>query len=252
MRKMSCFFRVFAHNGAMISVDGTGPVHEALVESLGTAIVQGLYAPGTRLVTADLADQHGASRTTAREAVRVLESLCLVTVRRKAGVEVLPESAWNVYAPEVIRWRLAGPGRDRQLRELSQLRSVLEPLAARAAAVNGSDAQRQVLAAAVVEMARREHDADGEDYLAADVRFHRTLLEASGNSMLAALGDVVEAVLRGRTQHDLMPHDANPDAVRWHHDVAFAIAAGESETAERAMGRIVAEADDAMRASTGG
>ena len=101
---------------------------------------------------------------------------------------------------------------------------------------------------AVMEMARAEHSAHEADYLRADILFHRTILTGSGNSMLAALADVVEAVLVGRTAHELMPHDANPDAVRWHHDVAFAIVGGRADEAAAAMARIVAEADEAMRA----
>lgn len=222
-------------------------VHEALLDALGSAIVHGEYAPGARLSTLELAARHGTSRSAAREAVRVLESYGLVRVRRKAGVEVRPREEWNVYASEVIAWRLAGPGRDVQLTELGALRGAVEPLAARLAAGAASDDHRQALVAAVLEMARREHDADGEDYLAADIRFHRTLLAASGNGMLSALGGVVEAVLRGRTRHALMPHEANPDAVRWHQDVAFAVAGGRADDAAQAMERIVAEAGAAVQ-----
>ena len=242
---------LWRHNRTMSQLGHRSPVHEALVDRLGTAIVSGEHPAGSRLVTAELADAAGASRSTAREAVRVLESLGLVAARRKAGVEVLPSDRWNVYAPEVIAWRLGGAERDRQLRELSQLRSAVEPLAARLAAASASDEQRQRLASAVVEMARSEHDADGADYLSADIRFHRTLLESSGNTMLAALAGSVAAVLVGRTHHDLMPHDANPDAVRWHHDVAFAVASGRGGEAAEAMQRIVAEADEAMQRRQG-
>jgi DNA-binding FadR family transcriptional regulator len=231
----------------MTDVGYGSPVHEAFVEAVGAAIVQGVHVPGSRLSTTDLADLHGVSRSAAREAVRVLESLGLVRVRRRSGVEVLPRREWNVYAPEVLAWRLAGPERGDQLRELSELRSAVEPLAARLAAATATPAQREVLVASVVEMARTEHDADSDEYLSADIRFHATLLEASGNGMLATLAGVVESVLRGRTTHDLMPHDANPDAVRWHHDVAFAVASGRAEEAGEAMARIVAEADDAIQ-----
>lgn len=225
-----------------------GSLHDALVESLGSAIVRGDLAAGSRLITAELST--GSSRGAGREAVRVLQSLGLVRVRRKTGVEVLPATEWNVYAPEIIAWRLAGPGRDAQLRELSALRGAIEPLAARAAAASATDAQRRELVAAVMEMARTERDADGAEYLAADVRFHRTLLAASGNAMFAALGSVVESVLVGRTLHDLMPHDANPHAVRWHQDVAFAVTAGRADEAAHAMGLIVREAGEAMASVT--
>ena len=110
------------------------PVHDAFVERLGSAIVRGEYPAGARLVTGELATESGSSRSAAREAVRVLESLGMVEVRRRAGIAVLPRERWNVYAPDIIRWRLGGPGRDRQLAELSQLRGAVEPLAARLAA----------------------------------------------------------------------------------------------------------------------
>ena len=44
----------------------------------------------------------------------------------------------------------------------------------------------------------------------ADTVFHRTLLEASGNEMLRALGGVVAEVLGGRTHHGMMPSPAEP------------------------------------------
>lgn len=224
-----------------------GSVHDSLVTELGRAIVDGTHPPGSRMLTVELAQERGVSRSAAREAVRVLESFGLVWVRRKSGVEVRPRAEWNVYAPEVIAWRLAGPGRDEQLRELSQLRSVIEPLAARLAAVNATSEQKVELVSLVVAMNEEDHEADRERYLSADIRLHRLLLESSGNRMLAALGGVVEAVLRGRTAHDLMPHVANQSAVQWHRDVAFAVAGGDAEAAASAMRSIVMEADEAMQ-----
>lgn len=199
------------------------------------------------MLTVELARERGVSRSAAREAVRVLESCGLVWVRRKSGVEVRPRADWNVYAPEVIAWRLAGPGRDEQLRELSQLRSVIEPLAAHLAAGTATSEQKVDLVSLVVAMGQEDHEADRERYLTADIRFHRLLLEASGNGMLAALGGTVEAVLRGRTAHSLMPHVANQNAVQWHRDVAFAVASGDADAAAAAMRNIVSEADEAMQ-----
>lgn len=222
-------------------------MHDSLVAELGRAIVDGAQPPGSRMLTVELAQRRGVSRSAAREAVRVLESFGLVWVRRKSGVEVRPRADWNVYAPEVIAWRLAGPGRAEQLRELSQLRSVIEPLAAGLAAAGATSQQKVDLVSLVVEMGQEDHEADRERYLSADIRFHRLLLEASGNAMLAALGGTVEAVLRGRTRHDLMPHVADQSAVQWHRDVAFAVASGDAAGAADAMRSIVSEADEAMQ-----
>jgi DNA-binding FadR family transcriptional regulator len=233
-------------NEGMARTSHGSPVHDALVERLGAAIVQGERPAGSRLLTTELAESSGASRSAAREAVRVLESLGLVEVRRKAGIVVLPAERWNVYAPEIIAWRLAGPGRARQLHELSELRSAVEPLAARLAAVNATDDQRQQLVSSALGMARHDQQAAEGEYLEADVQFHRTLLTASGNPMLGALGGVIQGVLEGRTRHALMPHSANPEAVGWHREVAFAVAGGEPDAAYEAMMRIVSESGRAM------
>ena len=224
------------------------PVHGDLCERLGAAIVHGQYPAGARLYSGDIAESEGVSRSAVREVVRVLETLGLVRVRRKAGIEVLPSSAWDLYSPDVIRWRLAGPGRMRQLHELSQLRSALEPLAARLAAGAASDAQRQQLTQAVHDMTLHSHAADQRPYLDADIRFHSVLMQASGNPMLAGLARAVESVLIGRTEHALMPHEANPEALRLHREVAFAIAARDAAAAAESAARIVVEADDAVQA----
>jgi DNA-binding FadR family transcriptional regulator len=234
-------------NSPMSEAARLEPVHGGLSERLGAAIVHGDYPAGTRLFGIDIAEQEHVSRSAVREVLRVLETLGLVRVRRKAGIEVQPSREWNLYAPEVIRWRLAGPDRMRQLHEISQLRSAVEPLAARLAAASATAEQRQQLSQAVHEMTSHAHEANEGDYLAADIRFHRGLLEASGNPMLAGLAGAVQSVLVGRTEHALMPNAANPEALRLHLDVAFAIAARDAEAAAAAAARIVAEADEAVQ-----
>ena len=86
------------------------------------------------------------------------------------------------------------------------------------------------------------HAGDLEAYLVADMTFHRTLLEASGNEMYRALGDVVAEVLTGRTHHDLMPARPNPDAIELHDAVARAVRVGDAGEAERAMRELIEEA----------
>ena len=65
--------------------------------------------------------------------------------------------------------------------------------------------------------------------------FHRLLLRTSGNAMFAGLCDVVEEVLRGRTDHHLMPPEPKPEARDLHALVAAAVAGGDAETARTAM-----------------
>ncbi|MBS1907377.1 MAG: FadR family transcriptional regulator [Actinobacteria bacterium] len=222
--------------------------HHRLLDAIGTRIVEGELAPGARLLTADVAAEQGVSRSAMREVVRVLETMGLVEVRRRAGVEVLPADRWSPYAPEVIRWRLDGSGRLRTLHELSQLRSAIEPLAARLAASHAEAEQRAAIVKAVLGMVEHGDRADQPAYLQHDIDFHAAVLRGSGNPYLAGLADVVAALLHGRTAHALMPRRADETALRLHQDVAAAITARDPEAAAVAMAAIVSEADDAVEA----
>lgn len=221
-------------------------LHDSVIERLGSEIVSGVLPAGSVVGADELAGRLGVSRTVVREATRVLESVNLVRVRRKVGITVLPADAWSPYDPNVIRWRLDGPDRHAHLNALSELRSAVEPLAARLAARHATPAQCGALTAAVIGMSSTARAADGEAYLRHDADFHRTLLAASGNPMLHGLGDVVVAVLEGRTAHALMPRIAEPEAVRLHGVVAASIQAGDGEAAEAAMLAIVRESRSAV------
>lgn len=223
-------------------------LHDRLLDEWGTAIVNGDITPGERLPDPVAADGTGTapSRTVTREATRVLESMGLVTVRRKSGATVNPIDRWNMFDPQVIRWRLMGEHRIDALRELAQMRAAVEPAAARLAASHATPGQWAALTEAAIGMVSHSNHADEQDYLDADALFHRTLMQASGNLMLANMGDMIVSSLEGRTQHELMPKTANQKALDLHAEVAALIRKGDGEGAESAMHGIVDEAADAV------
>jgi DNA-binding FadR family transcriptional regulator len=223
-----------------------GAVHSGLLTALGTAIVSGEY-PAGRVITLDgISADRGVSRSVAREAIRVLESMGLVESRRRVGITIQPPEKWNVFDPRVIRWRLESRDRSAQLESLSELRRGFEPAAAALAARRADPHQCRILAAAVSDMVVHGRSGDLESYLLADKVFHRTLLEASGNEMFRALNGVVAEVLAGRTHHGMMPDKPNPAAIALHDEVARAIRLKDEAAAERAMRAIIDEAASAV------
>jgi DNA-binding FadR family transcriptional regulator len=215
-----------------MSTTGRG-LHGRVLDTLGPAITAGEYPAGSVLRTDELAQRFEVSRSVMREAVRVLESMHLVASRRRVGVTVLPECEWNVYDPQVIRWRLAGADRARQLRSLTVLRSAVEPVAAGLAARNATAEQCTELTECALGMVANSRGHRLEGYLFHDIAFHRVILTASGNEMFARLGGVVAEVLAGRTHHDVMFEDPDPAAVTLHVRVAEAVRARDAGLAER-------------------
>jgi DNA-binding FadR family transcriptional regulator len=219
-----------------------GGLHSRVLDELGPAIASGEHPPGTVLRIDELESRYGVSRTVVREAVRVLEAMHLVESRRRVGVTVRRTEEWNVFDPAVIRWRLAGADRARQLRSLTTLRGAVEPVAAGLAAGAATPGQCRELTLLAAEMAAAARAADLAAYLVHDIAFHRVLLDASGNEMFARLGDVVAEVLTGRTEHHLMFSAPDPEAVTLHVRLADAVRAGEERGAEELMREICAGA----------
>ncbi|GAA1817604.1 FadR/GntR family transcriptional regulator [Nesterenkonia flava] len=216
---------------------------------LGREITNGVLRPGSVLTLEDIQARFGISRTTARDGVKVLESLGLLTSRRRVGLVVSPRPAWNVYAPTVIGWRLTSSHARQAYIELTQLRIAVEPEAAELAALRRSGAQADEALRLAAQMRSLGEAGRLEEFMVADVAFHRVVLEASGNSMFAALADVVAEVLTGRTQHGLMPETPMPEALDAHDAVAEAVAHQQPDRARAHMQFLVDEVRAALEES---
>jgi DNA-binding FadR family transcriptional regulator len=116
---------------------------------------------------------------------------------------------------------------------LHEVRSIIEPAAARLAASRATEDDLAALAGALDEMAAA--DGDPAAAVAADLNFHRVLLTATHNELLERMEVVMETGLaeRDRLVHGgVEPHD---DPVPSHRAVVEAIRAQDATAAETAM-----------------
>lgn len=221
------------------------PLLDNVLDELGRDIISGTLPEGKTFTLQDLSNRFDISRTVAREAMRALEQLGLVSSSRRVGITVRPRTSWAVFDQAIIDWRLASPSERRsQLRSLNQLRSGVEPQAARFAAANATDAQREELVTLATRMRELGESGDGSslEFLEADVRFHALLLEASGNEMFAALAPSMLSVLHGRTRYGLQPDEPAAVALSAHEQLARAIAEGDEAAAEQQSRALLTEA----------
>src|ERR1700712_267132 len=127
-------------------------VHRDVVANLARRILSGDLAPGASLAnTIQLSADLGVSRSTLREAIKVLSAKGMLDVRARTGTRVRPRDSWNLMDPEVLSW--CGPELDPELlRSLLEGRQLIEPGAAALAAVNATAAQLAVIEAAFDRM----------------------------------------------------------------------------------------------------
>ncbi|MEV0328584.1 GntR family transcriptional regulator [Micromonospora echinospora] len=217
-------------------------LHARVLDNLGTAICGGELRPGMVLNIDDLVDRYAVSRSVVREVLRVLASIGFIETRRRVGVMIRPSEAWNVFDPQVIRWRLASSGRIAQLRSITELRTAVEPHAAWLAAQRVGHDEASDLVGLAAKMWAAGKAGDEERFLELDIDFHRRLLVASGNEMFVRLQDLVAEVLTGRHQHHLMPHHPHEQALQLHAEVAQAIQRRDGDRARRAMVQLTEQA----------
>lgn len=232
----------------MTSVRPATALQDGVTDQLGREIVSGGVACGHRYTLDGLQERFGISRTVARDVMRVLDSLGLVTPRRSVGLVVNHPDRWNVHSQQVIRWRLEGPERDQQFKELTQLRIAIEPFAAAETARHAPQHVRDRMLELAGTLRRLGEAGDLEAFLQADIEFHALLLKHSGNSMFASLDGVIGEVLAGRTHSGLMPFHPREEALNAHEDLARAIAAGDPAGAEAGALSIVTEVRQALEA----
>ncbi|WP_415857075.1 FadR/GntR family transcriptional regulator [Sinomonas sp. G460-2] len=225
---------------------GDGGLHRRMLDALGEAIASGRLEPGHRLTLDALQREFGVSRTVARDTMRALETMNLVQSRRRVGIVVQDPSRWNVYDPQLVRWRLSSPRRDEQYSSLTELRIAVEPLAAAGAARRATSAQRAELAGLAAELRTFGEAGDLESFLATDIAFHRLIVRSSGNEMFAALDGMIAEALTGRTRQGRMPFHPRDEALDAHARAAEAIAHGNPGVAEGAMREVLHEVRAAL------
>lgn len=226
---------------------GDAGLHARVLDHLGTAICGGELTVGSVLNIDDLVDRYAVSRSVIREVLRVLASMGLIETRRRVGIMIRPASNWNVFDPQVIRWRLASAGRMAQLRSITELRTAVEPHAAWLAATRATPHEASDLVGLAARMWAAGKAGEEEDFLRLDIEFHRRVLLASGNEMFVKLQNLVAEVLIGRHHYHLMPHYPHEQALQLHADVAQAIQRGDGERARGAMVKLMEQALDEMK-----
>ena len=223
-------------------------LQKPVIDGIGRSIVGGQFAPGAILPTEpELGERYQVSRTSVREAMRVLAAKGLVEIRQKVGTRVQDPEHWNIFDADILRWHNDEGRGDSVMRDLIELRQVLEPAAAKLAAGRAtiSDHRRLLDAINAMELSVEL----SEKYAEADVEFHLAVYSASHNSLMRQFGNVVaEFLIRAFTLQQRVVKDPKTllDDVQLHREVYEAINRGEGEAAARAMLAVVLEGKSSL------
>jgi DNA-binding FadR family transcriptional regulator len=209
-------------------------VHGNTVDHLGEAIVAGRYAVGASIPPEPvLCIELGVSRTVVREAVKSLIAKGLMTTGPKVGTRVLSSDHWNWFDPDVIGWQSKAGLTPEFLRDLQDLRRVVEPAAMRLAAERATPQDLAEIELAYTGMKRAVES--GGDYVTFDLRFHQGLLRACRNRMLVQMSKALGALLRTSFEISTRRKDGPINSLPLHREVLDAVIAHDADRAETAI-----------------
>jgi GntR family transcriptional repressor for pyruvate dehydrogenase complex len=168
---------------------------QLIIRQIRSAILQGKIAPGEKLPTSgELMNKFGVSKATLREALRALEYLGLIDIRKGAK--------GGIYASEVDS-RVSRDSlisffhfQNVSVQHLSEVRKILEPYAAKIAAqtisAEGIEELKEITQRCEAALAKGRHEKISEDL----VDFHRVIAQCTGNPVLIFILTFVEDLLQ--------------------------------------------------------
>lgn len=213
---------------------------EDVIDALGMKIVSGELAPGALLPTETaLAQSLGLSRPSLREALRALARKGLVDARTRRGTLVNDKSDWNVLDADVLRWIAAAPPDPAFFMELLDLRTIIEPAAARLAASRATPEQILGIENAFRAMAAAL-PGDVERCCHHDLAFHELIVAATGNRLLIRVATAIRTALLAAFRLSSNARESYENSLAEHWAVAAAIRHRSPDEAEAAMRALLA------------
>ncbi|MGD9872501.1 MAG: GntR family transcriptional regulator [Thauera sp.] len=194
----------------------------ALYQEVAERLRQRIFAhelpPGTWIDEQALAVHYGISRTPLREALKVLASEGLVTLKPRRGC----------YVTEIS---------ERDLDEVFSVMSMLEGECARLSAAKATDADLEGLRAIHADLERAAAAADIDRFFEANQAFHLALHQIADNRWLLHVIEDLRKVIKLSRHHSLFSEGRLEQSLAEHRDIMHALLARDGTQAEDRMRR---------------
>lgn len=201
-----------------VNVNEYLPLRDVVFNTLRQAIITGEFVPGERLMEIALANRLGVSRTPVREAIRKLELEGLVVMIPRKGAEVA---------------RIT----EKDLRDVLEVRSSLEELAAGLATERLDDGSREKIKAALENFREAIATGDNPKIADCDVEFHDAVFEATKNKrLIQIINNLREQIYRYRLEY-VKDTEYHAVLLKEHEELAEAMFRGDKAGAQKIMKR---------------
>lgn len=206
------------------------PVADHIARRLAELFESGELKSGDRLPPERrLAEVFGVSRGSVREAIRALAEAGVLESRAGSGTFVVAGRQDELAATLIA---FIGDSR-RKLREVIEVRQIIEPEIARLAALHAAPAD--VAQLRLLLACQRREIASGGSGRDEDSAFHATLARISGNSVLFDLVEGIADIIAESRADYLLTEERRMASLTAHESILAAVESGDADAARRAM-----------------
>jgi len=213
-------------------------LYQYIVDEIGQRIIRGKYGAEDVLPTEDqLSSELKVSRGVLREAIKVLTQKGLIQTRPRVGTQVLPRENWNLFDPDVLLWRLQIEDKTTFLKNVTEVRRLIESEAARQAARRATDSEISDIKEILSEMQGLLNDDDRyvyDNYLTVDILFHSKILKASHNDLLSQIGSTVRNAVHKARESDTADIRIQKESLPFHIAIVDGISIKDPEASYKA------------------
>ncbi|KMW71821.1 GntR family transcriptional regulator [Photorhabdus luminescens subsp. luminescens] len=166
-----------------------------LAEKIGQQILSGEYKAETILPgEIELAEQFDVSRTSVREAIKILAAKGMLLPRPRIGTRIMPTIHWNFLDQDLLKWWMNRDNLSQVVEHFHIVRLAIEPQACFLAAQNATQKQKKQLLQIIDEMYRLKENFNREKWIEIDYQFHYTIYKSCGNPFLCSFANLFHLV----------------------------------------------------------
>ncbi len=192
------------------------PLYEEVAERLRTSIFSHEFAPGSWIDEQAIAKEYGISRTPMREAIKILASEGLITMKMRRGA----------YVTEVSK---------SDLNQIFTVLALLEGQACRETALKATEGQLEALDSIHMKLERAAADRDLDQFFTINQTFHDKLQEISNNPWMKRVIDDLRKVLKLQRRDSLSKRGRMESSLLEHRKILSALLAREADLSEKLM-----------------
>lgn len=224
-------------------------ISENIVHQIRGAILRGELKIGDRLPSEkDLAMKFGVSKSSLREAYRVLEAYGLLEIKQgMSGGAFVKEVDLKTIKDGLVNYFFF---QNPSIREYTQIRTFIEPEVVKICALKITDNDIDYLKNNISEM---EKEVDGENFMSdLDCAFHKKLADITENTMISLIVESVQTALINVKRMLQMNHDFLTMVCDGHKKIVGALCERDPDKAGKEMLQHIIEVETGMLACKNG